>query len=81
MINQNEVLETIFEYVDMPNDCENCGHLEATDDGYGLNESPTLYDCNGDAESCPKVKEALLNALEAIGVDEHECIFHKKQAM
>jgi len=82
MINQNEVLETVFESVSVPNECaDGCEYLTATHKGYGVKGSPTLYDCDGDAESCPKVKEALINALDVIGVDEHECIFHKKQAM
>ena len=82
MINQNEVLETIFESVSVPNECaDGCEYLTETKNGYGVKGSPTLYDCDGDQSVCPRVKEVLINALGEFQPVDAECIFHTNQAM
>jgi len=81
-MNTNKLIEHIWFEVDVPNDCEGCNNLEEISDQFNTGDSPSDWQCKlTTGNECPKVKEALIDALEVIGVDEHECIFHKKQAM
>ena len=81
-MNTNKLIEHIWFEVDVPNDCGDCNNLAEIIDAFNTGDSDSVWRCDlTSGEECPKVKEALLNALDVIGVDEHECIFHKKQAM
>jgi len=82
-MNTNKLIETIWFEIDVPNDCaEGCEYLKEDKDVLNTGDNFSMFSCISEiGNECPKVKEALLNALEVIGVDEHECIFHKKQAI
>lgn len=81
MIKTDKLIEKIWHSMDVPNDCGECEYLDETTDGFGTGDSPSVYECTVDSFECPKVKSAVIAAAEFMGVEQHECIFHKKQAM
>jgi len=37
--------------------CKDCAYCEATEDGYGTGDSPTLYECTGVPSECMGLEE------------------------